>query len=205
MGRFGSRRVRATAGWLLAMGMGSQVAAATDYAVSGNAMFNGNASVLGDGLFLGSSYTMATGAIGAGSFKFQGASVGDGVTELTYQLDQDVASAGQVGADGLAALADASLRLTIVDMTYNGSPRVVGADCVFQPIHIALDGNASASGLELSASGFVIAAIDVNACNGFAGTINTLLAGNTNSITLRIDGDFAPPGTIFVTGFESIR
>jgi hypothetical protein len=205
MGKIGSRRVGATAGGLLAACMAGQVAAATDYNVAGSATFNGNASVLDEGLFLGSSYTMATGAIGAGAFKFQGASVGDGVTELTYQLDQGIASAGQVGADGLAALADASLRLTVVDMTYDGSPRVVGADCVFQPIHIALDGNGSASGLELSASGFAIAPIDGNACNGFAGTINTLLAGSTNSIALRIDGDFAPPGTIFVAGFESIR
>jgi hypothetical protein len=205
MGKIGSRRVGATAGWLLAACSAGQVAAATDYGVAGNATFNGNASVLADGLFLGASYTMATGAIGAGAFKFQGATVGDGLTELTYQLDQDVASAGQVGADGLAALADASLRLTVVDMTYNGSPRVVGVDCVFEPIHIALDGNGSAGGLVLSSNGFVIAPIDGNACNGFAGTINTLLAGNTNSITLRIDGDFAPPGTIFVAGFEPVR
>jgi hypothetical protein len=39
----------------------------------------------------------------------------------------------------------------------------------------------------------------------FAGASNTLLAGSTNSITLPVDGDFAPPGTIFVSGFESIR
>jgi hypothetical protein len=204
MGKIERRRIVATAAWLLAACTAGHVAAA-DYGVAGSATFNGHASVLADGLFLGASYTMATGIIGAGAFKFQGATVGDGVTELTYQLDQDVASAGQVEADGFAALADVSLRLTVVDMTYNGSPRVVGVDCVFQPIHIALDGNGSASGLGLSASGFAIAPIDGNACNGFAGTINTLLAGSTNSIALRIDGDFAPPGTIFVAGFESIR
>lgn len=205
MGKIGSRRIRATAGWLLAACMIGQAAAATDYNVAGSVTFDGNVSVLDDGLFLGSSYATATGAIGAGAFKFQGATVGDGVTELTYQLDQDVASAGQVGSDGLAALSDASLRLTVVDMTYNGSPRVVGTDCVFQPIHIVLDGNASVGGLELSASGFVIAPIDGDACNGFAGSINTLLAGNANSITLRIAGNFAPPGTIFAAGFESTR
>ena len=204
MGKIGNRRLCATAGWLLAACMAGHAAAA-DYSVVGSATFNGNASVLDDGLFLGASYATATGAIGAGTFKFQDATVGDGVTELTYQLDQDVASAGQVGADGLAALADASLRLTVVDMTYNGSPRVVGSDCVFEPIHIVLDGSGSQGGLDLSASGFTVEAIDGNACNGFAGTINALLAGNANSITLRIDGDFAPPGTIFVAGFESVR
>lgn len=205
MGRIEGRRVQATAGWLLAACMAGQVSAATDYSVAGSVAFNGNTSALDDGLFLGASYAMATGVIGAGAFKFQGATVGDGVTELTYQLDQDVASAGQVGADGFAALADAALRLTVVDMTYNGSPRVVGADCVFQPIHIALDGSGSVGGLELAASGFVIAPVDGNACNGFAGTINTLLAGNANSMTLRIAGNFAPPGTIFAAGFESTR
>jgi len=205
MGKIGSRRIRATAGWLLAACVAGQVSAATDYSVAGSITFNGNASMLDDGLFLGSSYATSSGAIGAGAFKFQGATVGDGVTGLTYQLDQDVASAGQVGSDGLAVLADASLRLTVVEMTYSGSPRVVGADCVFQPIHIVLDGNGSVGGLELSASGFVIAPIDGNACNGFAGTINTLLAGNANSMTVRIEGNFAPPGTIFAAGFESQR
>jgi hypothetical protein len=205
MGKYGCRRIGATVGGLLAACMVGQAVAATDYGVSGTITFNGNASVLGDGLFLGSSYATATGAIGAGAFKFEGATVGDGVTGLTYQLDQDNASTGQVGVDGLAALADAALRLTVVDMTYNGSPRVVGADCVFEPIHIVLDGSGSVAGLQLSANSFTIAPIDPDACNGFAGTINGVLAGNATSIALRIEGDFAPPGTIFAAGFESAR
>ncbi|WP_395682757.1 hypothetical protein [Dokdonella sp.] len=205
MGKIGTRRAGASAGWLLVVGMAGPAVAATDYAVSGSATFNGNASALGDGQFLGSSYTSATGVIGAGTFKFQGASVGNAGTSLTYHLDQSIASAGQVGADGLAALADASMRLTVVGLTLSGTPRAVGTDCVFEPIHIVLDGNGSASGLELSATGFSIAPIDPNACNGFATAINNLIAGNANSIALRVEGNFSPPGTIFTAGFESVR
>jgi hypothetical protein len=205
MGKIGSRHVGAMAAGLLAACMAGEGTAATDYDVAGSAAFNGHASMLDEGLFLGSSYTSATGVIGAGVFKFQNASVGNAGASLTYHLDQSIASAGQVGADGLAALADASLRLTVVGLTLSGTPRAVGTDCVFEPIHIVLDGHGSVGGLDLSASGFAIAPIDVNACNGFASAINNVLAGNTNSITLRIEGNFAPPGTIFVAGFESIR
>jgi len=181
------------------------IAGATDFNASGSVSFNGHAANLADGLFIGSSYATATGAVGAGHFKFVGASVGDGTVALVFDLGQANTSSGLVTANGAASLANASLILSVTSATYNGSPIVVGADCVFQPVNVVLHGDGTLTALDLGASGFTVPAIDGNACNGFAAAIGNVLVGNDTDIVLQVDGDFDPPGTLFDYGFEPVR
>src|SRR6185312_4047872 len=78
------------------------IAGATDFNASGSVSLNGHAANLADGLFIGSSYATATGAVGAGHFKFVGASVGDGTVALVFDLGQANTSSGLVTANGAA-------------------------------------------------------------------------------------------------------
>lgn len=202
----GRRRACASAGLLLFGGcILAGVAAAADYSITGAVSFNGHVAELDDGLYLGSSYAPASGAIGAGAFKVVGATVGDGIVELTFDIGQSNSAGGQVSASGVATLSDAALTLTVTAATYSGSPIVVGNDCVFAPVHVALGGHGDVTGLHLAAAGFDVPSIDGDACNGFAAAIGNVLAGNDTAIALQVDGDFAPPGTIFTSGFEAVR
>lgn len=178
---------------------------ADDFAVTGEASFNGHAAMIDDGLFLGSSYAQASGAVAPGTFKIVGANVGDGTLALTIDIGQANTSGGAVAATGAAALSDALLSLTVTSATYNGAPIVVGSDCVFTPVHVALAGYGRGDGLGLSASGFDVPALGGDACNGFASAIDAVLAGSDDAVALRVEGDFAPPGTIFTAGFEQVR
>lgn len=178
---------------------------ADDFGVTGEVSFNGHAAVIDDGLFLGSSYAQASGALAPGAFKLVGANVGDGTLALTVDIGQANTSGGAVAATGVAALADALLSLTVTSATYDGAPIVVGSDCVFAPVRVALAGYGRGGGLDLSASGFEVAALGGDACNGFANAIDAVLAGSDDAIALHVDGDFAPPGTIFTAGFEQVR
>lgn len=200
------RRVRVPAGLLLVGGcLVAGVAGATDYAVTGAASFNGHVADLDDGLFLGASYAPASGTIGAGTFKLVGMDIGDGTVELSVDIGQSNASGGSVAATGTATLSDAALTLTVTSATYAGAPIVVGDDCVYAPVHVAFAGHGHGDALYLAAAGFDVPSIDGDACNGFANAIGDLLSGNDTAIELRIEGNFAPPGTIFTSGFEPVR
>jgi hypothetical protein len=188
--------------------------AGTDYPASGTITVNGTAGSLPAGArFSGSSYDPASGAIGAGAFEFPTATISFdspvGTVAATYQLTQTNLSTGLVGADGLAALTLASMRLVILSAQVVGPfpvPIPVGNDCVFEPIEFELDGTASASGLVLSDAEFAIPPIEPTACGGNGGAINDGIAGSSNSIELDIEGDFTPPSgsvdLIFADGFD---
>ena len=198
--------MRVPVGLLLAGGcLASGMAAAMDYAVTGAASFNGHAADLDDGLFIGASYAPASGTIGAGTFKLVGMDIGDGTVELTIDIGQSNASGGSVAATGIATLSDAALMLTVTSATYAGAPIVVGDDCIYAPVHVAFAGYGRGDALHLAAAGFDVPSIDGDACNGFADAIGDLLSGNDTALELRIEGNFAPPGTIFTGGFESVR
>ncbi len=188
----------------LALGVFATAAAATDFTVTGSISINGNTGALPDGTFLGSSYDPITGAIGAGTFKFPVTTVSQGANSLTYQLSQTNSSTGLVDGSGVAALSNAAFSVRLINGTYNGFPVTFGASCIFAPINMALTGTATATGLDLAESGFTIPQTTDN-CNNFAALMNPAVSGSSNAIQLHIDGDFAPPDTIFADGFESPR
>ncbi len=186
-----------------------RLAAAVDFAVTGTATINGNAAVLpAGGKFANSGYDLVTGAIANGKFTFPqttSTSSSGGVTYVVkYQLSQTDTSSGQVASDGVAALTDASLKLTVVSATANGFPIPIGA-CAFQPIVAGLSGTGSATGLDLADSQFDIPEAPPGDCGSFRDQINAAFAGSSNSIEIHLDGDFTPPSDmdrIFDDGFE---
>lgn len=159
---------------------------------------------LPDGTFLGSSYDPMTGAIGAGTFKFPQTTVTNGSTSLTYQLSQTDTSIGQVDGTGAVLFSNAAFSVQLINGNYSGVPAVFGPSCVFEPIDIVLAGSASPTGLDLTDPSFAIPPT-TDDCNGWAGPMNGLVSTSSNSIHLQIDGDFTPPDTIFMDGFEPPR
>jgi len=194
---------------LAAMVLVTQVAVAADFPVSGTLSVNGNAGDLPDGGAFGdSTYDASTGVLSEGAFSFPQTTTSFqtdlGTVVVTYQLSQTNTSTGLVAADGIAALTTASLKLNVTHVTVIGIPISVGT-CVFQPIDIVLAGTASASGLDLSATGFTIPAVAPSDCGGNGDQINDAIAGTNNAIEVLLDGDFTPPAgndTIFQDGFE---
>ena len=124
---------------------------------------------------------------------------------MTYQLGQTDQSSGQVAADGVAALTPSTLRLQVISASSPLGPINVGT-CVFEPIVVALAGTGSPTGLQLSDPSFAIPPVGAADCGGYGNQINQAIAGDDNSIDLRMAGDFTPPSdqdTIFVDGFET--
>ena len=196
--------------FLLAMPLLSVgVARAADFPVTGTITVNANPGALPDGgLFGNSSYEGATGAIASGTFSFPQTtttfSSNFGPVVVTYQLSQTNTSSGQVVADGVAALTDATMKFQVVHVTVGGAPFDVGT-CVFQPIDVLLTGTGSATGLDLADSGFVIPPVAPADCNNNGTTMNNAIAGSNNSTQMHIAGNFTPPAandTIFKNGFD---
>lgn len=183
-------------------------AMAFDFPVTGTATIAGSAGDLPpNSHFAGSGYDSATGAIASGRFVFpQTTSVSsDGTLRVTWQMSQANTSSGQVASDGVAALTDASFKLTVISASYGGFPLSLGT-CVFQPITVGLSGTASASGLVLADEQFDIPPAPPGNCGSFRDQINDAFAGSNNRIDLHLDGDFTPPGDgdrIFDNGFEA--
>lgn len=209
-----SRRIgaKAAAGVLMALAAAGAPAAAgaVDYPLTGTISVNGQAGALpAGGTFAGSDYDAASGAIAAGRFTFPQATTiyasPLGPVTVTYQLSQTGESSGQVAADGVAALTPAILRLQVISASSPLGPISVGT-CVLEPIEVALGGNGSATGLDLSDAGFTIPPVGAADCGGFGSQINQAIAGDDNAIELHVAGDFTPPGgddTIFHDGFEA--
>lgn len=200
----GQSHRRAVCAFALAACLFSGAAAAVDFPVSGSISINGNTGALPDGTFQGSSYDPATGAIGAGTFKFPQATVTNGANSLTYQLSQTGTSTGLVDASGVATFNNVSLAVTLLYGSYNGLPVTFGSSCVFAPIPVMLVGSGSAAGVDVADPSFAIPPT-TDSCNSFASMINPVVGTSSNSIQLHLDGDFTPPGTIFANGFESAR
>ncbi|HEY0179290.1 MAG TPA: hypothetical protein VGC30_06635 [Dokdonella sp.] len=183
---------------------------AEDYPVSGTISVGGQSGALPDGgVFAGASYDPASGAIGAGAFVFPQTTASFdsdlGTVVVTYRLSQAGASGGQVGADGSAALATASMRLDVLHVTISGFPIAVG-NCTFAPVELDLAGSASADALDLADDGFTIPPVAPDDCGGFGGEIDDVIAGGDNAIALAIAGNFTPPAAddaIFADGFDA--
>lgn len=178
---------------------------AADFAVSGTIVVNGQQGALPDGgAFAGSAYDAATGAIAAGRFTFPASTASNGAVTVRYQLSQTGTSAGQVAADGVAALETASLKLAVLSATYSGVPVSLGT-CEFQPILVELAGSGAQSGLDLADAQFDIPRAPVGNCGAFREQINAAFAGSDNGIEVHLDGDFTPPATddtVFRSGFD---
>lgn len=178
---------------------------AADFPVSGTIVVNGQQGALPDGgAFAGSGYDTATGAIAAGRFTFPVSTASSGAVTVRYQLSQANTSAGQVAADGVAALETASLKLAVLSATYSGVPVSLGT-CEFQPILVELAGTGAAGGLDLADAQFDIPPAPPGNCGAFRDQINAAFAGGDNGITVHLDGDFTPPvgdDTIFRSGFD---
>lgn len=207
----GSVGTRRAAGWLLAAAMAlPAIAAAVDFPLTGTISVGGQSGTLPDGgVFAGSAYDPATGAIASGAFSFPQTTISRDVSgatvTVTYRLSQIDTSNGQVAADGVAALSAASMKLAVVSATYAGFPVPV-TPCEFQPIVIEFAGTADAGGLDLADGQFEVPPAPAGNCGAFRDQINNALAGSSNSIAVRMAGDFTPPAdqdTIFVDGFEA--
>lgn len=185
-------------------------AAAVDYPLTGTISVNGQLGALpSGGAFAGSDYDPATGAIAAGHFAFPQTTTTYasplGPIVVTWQLAQIGQSSGQIAADGVAALTPAILRLQVISASGPLGPIGVGT-CVLEPIEVALGGTGSPAGLDLSDAGFTIPPVGASDCGGFGSQINAAIAGDDNSIAVRIIGDFTPPpgdDAIFADGFET--
>lgn len=188
----------------LAVGVFATAAAATDFPVTGTISINGSTGPVPDGTFQGSSYDPVSGAIGAGTFKFPQATVTQGSNSLTYQLSQTGTSTGQVDANGVATYSNAVMSVTLISGTTALGPANFGSSCVFTPINVMLSGTGSSAGIDVSSQNFTIPQT-TDTCNGWASLINPQVSGSVNSIQLHLDGDFTPPGIIFVDGFDSSR
>ena len=195
---------------LLAMALQAVgVARAANFPLTGTITGNANPGALPDGsLFRNSSYDGATGAIASGTFSFPQTtttfSSTFGPVVVTYQLSQTNTSSGQVVADGVAALTDATMKLQVIHVTVGGILFGVGI-CVFQPIDVLLVGTGSATALDLADSGFVIPPVAPADCGNNGTTINNAIAGSNNSMQMHIVGNFTPPAandTIFKNGFD---
>ncbi len=200
--RFSVRRMAALA-LLLALPQG---ALATDFVVTGTATMNGNAGSLpANSFFAGSAYDVATGAIASGSFTFPQTTSSNGSIVVTWRMEQTNTSSGQVASDGVAALTDASFKLTVLSTSIGGFPVPIGT-CVFQPITIGLSGTAVSSGLDLVDEQFDIPEAPPGNCGSVRDQINGAFVGSNNRIDLHLAGVFTPPGDgdrIFVDGFET--
>lgn len=181
-----------------------QSAAAVDYPVSGTISINGSTGSLPDGSFEGSSYDPTAGSIGAGAFKFAEATVTQGSYSLTYELGQVDTSTGQVDVHGAASLSNAAMSLRLIKGVTPFGPANFGQSCIFSPINLLLSGTASANGLALSSPAFTVLPT-TDDCNGWASLLNAQMSGSTNTIALNVDGNFTPPGVIFIDGFDSAR
>ncbi len=183
------------------------LAHATNFDVTGSVTVNGSAGALpSGGTFGDSTYDGATGMLSTGQFVFPQASTtiavsGFGNVTVTYQFSQTNTSSAAVAADGVAAMTAVTASLSIVSTSL---PLTV-TPCVFAPIDLELAGTGSAAGLDLADAAFEVPPTS-SPCGGFAGQINSGLAGSNNSIALHLAGDFTPPvpddDTIFVDGFD---
>lgn len=183
-----------------------QATLAADFVVTGIATMNGNAGALpANSFFAGSAYDGATGAIASGSFTFPQTTSSNGSTVVTWRMEQTNTSSGQVASDGVAALTDASFKLTVLSASLGGFPIPLGT-CVFQPITIGLSGTVVQGGLDLADEQFDIHETPPGNCGSVRDQINATFAGSNNRIDLHLAGDFTPPGAndrIFVDGFEA--
>jgi hypothetical protein len=192
-----------------ASAMSAAPARADDFPVGGSLSVNGNVVALPDGgAFAGATYDPAIGVLSAGAFVFPQGSFdfavpGLGQAEATYRLSQDNSSSGLVAADGIAALTEADLTLSVLSLSVGGFPIDLGT-CEVGPIAVLLDGTASASGMQLADSGFAIPPVAADACGGFADQINDAVAGSDTSVEFDFAGDFSPPSgdRIFGDGFD---
>lgn len=191
---------------LLALAAGS--AGAVQFPVTGSITVNGTAYALPNGSFGDSVYDPLSGILGAGRFTFPQSSIqvpidGVGMATVTYQLSQADPAGALVASDGVAAMEPVAMTLAIL---WIAVPVPIGTDpCHFTPIDLDLSGSGGPGGLELEDRAFTVPPT-TDACGGFASQINAALAGNSNSITLQLAGDFTPPAgdpdKIFVDGFD---
>lgn len=197
---------------LFALALGAAPVQAVDYPLSGTVSVNGTLLALpSGGSFDGSSYDSASGAIGAGTFRFPQV-----VTEFdsplgpvtgTFEITQTNTSGGSVDTDGVAALSVAHMRLEVVSALLYGTVPLPVYPCVFEPVDLYLAGIGAASGLSLADPAFTIPAVASSDCGGYGDAINAAVAGSDNAIDLQLSGDFTPPeppddDTIFRSGFD---
>ncbi|MGB8635895.1 MAG: hypothetical protein WCD36_11540 [Rhodanobacteraceae bacterium] len=182
-------------------------AAATQYPIgSGTVTINGSSEALpAGGTFGDSSYDAGTGYLSPGKFAFPQATVANGDFTITYQLAQSDTSAALVGSNGNVGFTTASMQLSIVSASYLGFPVSV-SPCRFSPIAWGtLGGSASATGMHIS-NGIFTVPPTTDSCGGYQAQINDALAGNQNSITMVIDGNFTPPALddrVYMDGFDT--
>lgn len=181
-------------------------ATAAQYPISsGTIVINGSSDALpAGGTFGDSIYDGVTGYVSAGKFVFPQASIASGDFSVDYQLTQTDTSAALIDSSGNVGFTTANMRLSIISASYRGFPAAV-SPCVFSPIvWDSLGGTASGAGMQISSATFVVPPT-TDSCGGFKDDINNALIGNKNSISMMIDGNFAPPAQsdrIFFDGFE---
>ena len=195
---------------LASLMLGSTMALAVDFPVTGTITVNGTPAALPVGSFDNSSYDGTSGVIAPGRFTFPRSTVTFdsplGPVIAKYELSQTDTAGGDVDEDGVAALSLVTMQLSVVSATLYGFPFPLGT-CVFKPIELALAGVGSANGLDLSDPAFTIPPVASSDCGNNGDAINSGIAGSENAIELNIAGDFTPPtgaddDTIFADGFE---